>query len=100
MVELSLLTFSVNIDKHVVFPAIWLFLLIKDLIVCSQINATLLLLVFFFTYGLMLPISHGFVCFHLLCAEFLVESSVVVAWLSYIVLVSIYRGRFLLFCQF
>jgi hypothetical protein len=41
MGDFSLLTFSVNIDKYVVIPAIQLFLLIKDLIVCSQINATL-----------------------------------------------------------
>jgi hypothetical protein len=37
---------------------------------------------------------HGFVCFHFLCAEFLGESFVVMAWLSYIVLVSSYHGRF------
>jgi hypothetical protein len=30
---------------------------------------------------------HGFVCFHFLCAEFLEETFVVVAWWSYIVLV-------------
>jgi hypothetical protein len=38
--------------------------------------------------------SHGFVCFHFLCAEFLEESFVVVAWWSYIILVSAYHGRF------
>jgi hypothetical protein len=44
--------------------------------------------------------SHGFVHFYLLCAELLVESSVVVAWWSYIVLVYVYCGRLLLLCQF
>jgi hypothetical protein len=40
---------------------------------------------------------HGFVCFHILCAEFLEESFVVVAWWSYIVLASAYdRGLLLL----
>jgi hypothetical protein len=42
------------------------------------------------------PSSHGFVCFHILGAEFLGESSVVVAWWSCIVLVSVCCGRFLL----
>jgi hypothetical protein len=37
---------------------------------------------------------HGFACFHFLCAEFLGESFVVVAWWSYIVLVSAYHGSF------
>jgi hypothetical protein len=46
------------------------------------------------------PYSHGFVCFHLLCAESLVESFVVVAWWSHIILVSVYCGRFLLLPQF
>jgi hypothetical protein len=36
---------------------------------------------------------HGFVCFHFLCAEFLGESLVIVAWWSYIVLVSAYHER-------
>jgi hypothetical protein len=36
--EVSPLTFSVNIDKYVVIPAI---LLLKDLSLCSQFNATL-----------------------------------------------------------
>jgi hypothetical protein len=39
---------------------------------------------------------HGFVCFHFMCAEFLDESFVVVAWWSYIALVSAYHGRLLL----
>jgi hypothetical protein len=39
--ELSPLKFIVNIDRYMVIPAISLFLLFKDLIVCSQINATL-----------------------------------------------------------
>jgi hypothetical protein len=43
-------------------------------------------------HGLM--VSHGLVCFHLLCAEFLVESSVVMAWWLHIVLVSLYREDF------
>jgi hypothetical protein len=43
---------------------------------------------------------HGFVCFHFLCADFLGESFVVVAWLSCIVLVSAYHGRLLLLHQF
>jgi hypothetical protein len=41
MGQLSLLAFIGNIDRYVVIPAIQLFLLFKDLIVCSQINATL-----------------------------------------------------------
>jgi hypothetical protein len=36
---------------------------------------------------------HGFISFHFLCAEFLGESFVVVAWWSYIVLASAYHGR-------
>jgi hypothetical protein len=39
---------------------------------------------------------HGFVCFHFLCAEFLGESFVVVAWWSYIILVSAYHERLVL----
>jgi hypothetical protein len=39
---------------------------------------------------------HGFIYFHFLCSEFLEESFVVVAWWSYIVLVSAYYGRLLL----
>jgi hypothetical protein len=46
MGELSPLTCSVNIDRYVVIPAIYLFLLLKDLIVDSQITATFSLLVF------------------------------------------------------
>jgi hypothetical protein len=37
-----------------------------------------------------------FVCFHFLSVDFLEESFVVVAWWSYIVLVSAYHGRHLL----
>jgi hypothetical protein len=54
----------------------------------------------FFSCGLVLPASHGFVCFHFLCAELLEESFVVVAWWSYFVLVSAYHGRFLLLYLF
>jgi hypothetical protein len=36
---------------------------------------------------------HGLVSFHFLFAEFLGESFVVVAWWSYIVLVSAFHGR-------
>jgi hypothetical protein len=54
----------------------------------------------FFSCGLIFPVSHGFVYFHLLCVEFLIESSVVVAWWSYIISVSVYHGRHLLLCQF
>jgi hypothetical protein len=39
--ELTLLTFSVNIDRFVVISTIKLFLLFKDLIVCGQIIAIL-----------------------------------------------------------
>jgi hypothetical protein len=39
---------------------------------------------------------HGFVSFHFLCGEFIGESLVVVAWWSYIVLVSAYNGSLLL----
>jgi hypothetical protein len=45
------------------------------------------------------PSSHGFVSFHLLYAEFLVKSSVVVACWSYIILVSIYCWRLLFLHQ-
>jgi hypothetical protein len=38
----------------------------------------------------------GFVYFHVLCAEFLVESHVVLTGSAYIVLISTYCGRFLL----
>jgi hypothetical protein len=41
MGELSPLTSNVNIDRNSLIPAIYLFLLFKDLIVCNQINATL-----------------------------------------------------------
>jgi hypothetical protein len=41
MGELSPFTFSVNIDKCVVIPAISLFLLFKDVILYSWIDATL-----------------------------------------------------------
>jgi hypothetical protein len=44
--------------------------------------------------------SHSFVCFHFLCAEFFEESFVVMAWWSYIVLVSAYHGKLLLACLF
>jgi hypothetical protein len=40
MGELSPLTFSINIDRYVVIP-VFVVLLFKDLILCSQINATL-----------------------------------------------------------
>jgi hypothetical protein len=43
---------------------------------------------------------HDFACFHFLCAEFLEESFVVVAWWLYIVLVSAYHRRLLLFHLF
>jgi hypothetical protein len=66
----------------------------------SLISALFLLLVFSSPVIWYFLSSHGFVCFHILCAEFLVQLSVVVARLSYIVLVSVYRGRFLLLCQF
>jgi hypothetical protein len=36
---------------------------------------------------------HGFVCFHFLHAEFLEESFVMLAWWSYIVLISAYHGE-------
>jgi hypothetical protein len=39
---------------------------------------------------------HGFVCFHFLCAGFLEDTFVVVAWWSYIDLVSAYHGKLLL----
>jgi hypothetical protein len=65
------------------------------LIVCNQISGTLWLLVFSSVIWFF-PSSCGFVCLRLLCAEFLIKSSVVVAWWSYIVLVSVYCGRFLL----
>jgi hypothetical protein len=42
----------------------------------------------------------GFFCFHFLCAEFLEESFGVVSWWSYIVLVSAYHRRLLLFHLF
>jgi hypothetical protein len=41
-------------------------------------------------------VLHGFVCFHFLSAEFLVDSFVVVSWWSYVILVSAYHGRLLL----
>jgi hypothetical protein len=66
---------------------------------CSQINVTLWLHVFSPMDWCFLS-SCGFVCFHLLCTEFLVESSVLVAWWSYTLSVSVYCGRFLLLCQF
>jgi hypothetical protein len=70
------------------------------LIVCSQINTIPWLLAFSSSVVWYFPSSHGFVCFHLLCSEFLIKSSVVVVWWSYIVLVSVYHGRFLLLHQF
>jgi hypothetical protein len=42
MGELSPLIFSINIDRYVVVPAIYLFLLFKDLSACSQFNASVL----------------------------------------------------------
>jgi hypothetical protein len=44
-------------------------------------------------YGLSL---HGCDCFHFLCAEFLEESFVEVAWWSHIIFVSACHGRLLL----
>jgi hypothetical protein len=41
MGELSLLTFSTNIDRYVVIPTFQLFLFFKGLILCSQITAAL-----------------------------------------------------------
>jgi hypothetical protein len=41
MGELSPLTSSVNIERYVLISAIYLFLLFKDLCVCSQFYATL-----------------------------------------------------------
>jgi hypothetical protein len=39
--------------------------------------------------------SYGFICIHLLCAEFLAESFVLVAWWSFIISDSGYHRRFL-----
>jgi hypothetical protein len=50
----------------------------------------------FFSCGFMLPALSWFICFHFLCAEFLEETFAVVAWWSYIVLVSAYLRRLLL----
>jgi hypothetical protein len=46
MRDLNPITFSVNIERYVLIPAIQLFLLFKGLSVCSKLNATLLLHVF------------------------------------------------------
>jgi hypothetical protein len=100
MIVFVSMSVDIHTDRYVVNPIIWLFLLFKDLIVCSWINATLWLRVFIFFCILILSVLPGFVCFHLLCSEFLVESSVVVAWCSYIVLVSVYCGRLLFLHQF
>jgi hypothetical protein len=63
---------------------------------CSKIDVTLYFLAFYsLVVWYCLP-SHGFVCFHFLCAEFLEESFVLVAWWSYIDLISAYHGRLLL----
>jgi hypothetical protein len=50
-----------------------------------------LLLSFAFSFPAVWYAFHGFVCFHFLCAEFLGESFTVVAWWSYIVLVSAFH---------
>jgi hypothetical protein len=47
-------------------------------------------------FGAACPFMVMFVCFYFLCVEFLEESFVVVAWWSYIVLVSAYHGRLFL----
>jgi hypothetical protein len=47
----------------------------------------------FFSCGWYCLSSHGFVCFHFLCAEFLGESFILVVWWPYIVLVSAYHGN-------
>jgi hypothetical protein len=86
--ELSPLTFSINTDRFVIFSAIYLFLLLKDLIMCIGINATFWLLVFYSSVVWYLPSSHVFISFHLQSVEFLVEFSVVMAWWSCIGLVS------------
>jgi hypothetical protein len=54
---------------------------------CATESRFSLILCLFCSYGLILPVLSWFVCFHILCAEFFVESSVVVAWWSYIVMV-------------
>jgi hypothetical protein len=46
MGDLNPLTFSINIDTYVVILSIYLFLIFKDFILCSQNNATFWLLVF------------------------------------------------------
>jgi hypothetical protein len=98
--ELSPLTFSINTDRYVIFSAIYLLLLLKDLVMCIGINAILWLLVFYSPVVWYLPSSHGFVSFHLQSVAFLVKSSIVVAWWSCIGLVSVYHGRFLLSFNF
>jgi hypothetical protein len=98
MGELSPLTFSVNIDRYVVNSSIQLFLLFKDLCVVKSVLFSDCLS--FFSCGLIIPCPLVVLSAFILYAEFLVESSVVVAWWSYIVLVSVYCGRFLLLHQF
>jgi hypothetical protein len=70
--------------------------LFEGLIVCRQINVTLYFLAFSFPIVWYCLPFHGFVGFHFLFAESLEESFVVVAWWSYIVLVSAYHERLLL----
>jgi hypothetical protein len=74
--------------------------LFKGLFVCSWISVTLYFLAFSSPVVWYCLPFYGFVCFHSLCAELLVESFVVVAWWSYIVLVSAYHGRLLLLYLF
>jgi hypothetical protein len=96
MGKLGPLTFSVSVDKYVVTPIIFLSLLFKGLLVCSLINVILYLLAFSSPVVWYFLSFHGFVCFHFLCAGFLEDTFVVVAWWSYIDLVSAYHGKLLL----
>jgi hypothetical protein len=98
--KLSPLTFLVSIGRNVVIPVIWLFLLFKDLSMCSwSMLLSKLLFVLLMRFNTLI-ISWSCLFLSSVCVGFLSESSIVVNWWSYIVLVSVYRGKLLFLTNF